>query len=144
MIREPAPGSIVNVGSTSSHGAQTELTAYAMSKGALAIMTKNLAFGLMRHGIRVNQVNPGWMDSESEHPTQTVYEGRPRLAGACRGRSADGRLVKPWEVANLDRVCLSDESGVLTANCIDVDQSVHGAGEPPIPGVADTSRLDFI
>ena len=41
------PGSIVNVGSTTGHGGQTKLSAYAMSKGALTIMTKNLAFGLM-------------------------------------------------------------------------------------------------
>ena len=139
MIRERTSGSIVNVGSTSSHGGQTKLTAYAMSKGALAIMTKNLAFGLMRHGIRVNQVNPGWMDTESEHRTQTVYDGSPEnwLELAEAGRPM-GRLVKPWEVANMIAFCLSDESGVLTGNCIDVDQSVHGAGEPPIPAVADT------
>ena len=83
-----------------------------MSKGALAIMTKNLAFGLMRHGIRVNQVNPGWMDTESEHRTQTVYDGSPEnwLELAEAGRPM-GRLVKPWEVANMIAFCLSDESG---------------------------------
>ena len=34
--------------------------------------------------------------------------------------------------------CLSDESGVLTGNLIDVDQIVYGAGDPPIPSEADT------
>jgi NAD(P)-dependent dehydrogenase (short-subunit alcohol dehydrogenase family) len=139
MIRERASGSIVNIGSTSGYGGQTKLTAYAMSKGALAIMTRNLAFGLMRHNIRVNQVNPGWMDTESEHRTQITYDGAPdnwlELAEAQRPM---GRLVKPWEVANLIAFCLSDESGLMTGNLIDVDQSVHGAGDPPVPAESDT------
>jgi NAD(P)-dependent dehydrogenase (short-subunit alcohol dehydrogenase family) len=139
MIREGVSGSIVNIGSTSGYGGQTKLTAYAMSKGALAIMTRNLAFGLMRHNIRVNQVNPGWMDTESEHHTQITYDGAPEnwleIAEAQRPM---GRLVKPWEVANAIAFCLSPESGLMTGNLIDVDQSVHGAGDPPVPSEADT------
>lgn len=139
MIETGAKGSIVNVGSTSQYGGQTKLTAYVMSKAALAVMTKNLAFGLMRHGIRVNQVSPGWMDTESEHVTQVTYDGSPEnwleLAEAQRPM---GRLVKPWEVANLITFCLSDASGLLTGNIIDVDQTVQGAGDPPMPSAADT------
>jgi NAD(P)-dependent dehydrogenase (short-subunit alcohol dehydrogenase family) len=139
MIREGVSGSIVNVGSTSGHGGQSKLTAYAMSKGALTIMTKNLAFGLMRHNIRVNQVNPGWMDTESEHRTQVEQDGAPEnwLALAEAERPI-GRLVKPWEVANAIAYCLSDESGVITGNCLDIDQSVQGAGDPPLPTLDDT------
>ncbi|MEY4605790.1 MAG: hypothetical protein RLY45_550 [Actinomycetota bacterium] len=139
MIEHGHGGSIVSVGSTSGHGGQTKLTAYCMSKGALTIMTKNLAFGLMRHGIRVNQVNPGWMDTESEHITQVEQDGAPEnwLALAEPQRPM-GRLVKPWEVANAIVFCLSDASGMLTGNCIDVDQSVQGAGDPPLPGIGDT------
>jgi NAD(P)-dependent dehydrogenase (short-subunit alcohol dehydrogenase family) len=139
MIDNGSRGSIVNVGSTSQYGGQTKLTSYVMSKAALAVMTKNLAFGLLRHGIRVNQVSPGWMDTESEHVTQITYDGAPEnwleLAEAQR---AMGRLVKPWEVANLIAFCLSDDSGLLTGNIIDVDQSVQGAGDAPMPSDADT------
>lgn len=141
MIEHGHGGSIVSVGSTSGHGGQSKLTAYSMSKGALTIMTKNLAFGLMRHGIRVNQVNPGWMDTESEHVTQVEQDGAPEnwLALAEPQRPL-GRLVKPWEVANAIVFCLSDASGMLTGNCIDIDQSVQGAGDPPLPGIGDTVR----
>ncbi len=139
MLREHVAGSIVNVGSTASHGGQAKLTAYAMSKGALSIMTKNLAFGLMRSNIRVNQINPGWMDTESEHRIQVEEDGAPEnwLALAEAERPA-GRLVKPWEVANAIAFCLSPDSGVMTGNCIDVDQSVSGAGEPPVPSRDDS------
>ena len=139
MIERGTGGSIVNVGSTTGHGGQPKLTAYAMSKGALTIMTKNLAFALMRHRIRVNQVNPGWMETESEHRTQVEQDGQPEnwLEAASAGRPL-GRLVQPWEVANTIAFCLSDASGVMTGNCIDVDQSVVGAGEPQVPTNADT------
>jgi NAD(P)-dependent dehydrogenase (short-subunit alcohol dehydrogenase family) len=139
MIEQGHGGSIVNVGSTTGHGGQTKLTAYAMSKGALTVMTKNLAFGLMRHGIRVNQVNPGWMETESEHRTQVEQDGAPEnwleLAAPTRPL---GRLVQPWEVANAIVYCLSPDAGLLTGNCIDLDQSVQGAGDPPMPGDDDT------
>lgn len=139
MIREGSAGSIVNVGSVEAHGGHTKLTAYAMSKGALTIMTKNLAFGLMRNRIRVNQVNPGWMDTESEHRTQVDLDGAPQdWLAIAEADSPMGRLVKPWEVANAIAFCLSDESGMMTGNCLDIDQSVHGSGDAPIPSVDDT------
>lgn len=138
MLRADVPGSIVNVGSTAGHGGATKLTAYSMSKGALAIMTKNLAFGLMQHGIRVNQVNPGWMDTESEHLVQVGEDGAPEnWLEIAEADSPQGRIVKPWEVANVIAFCLSDESGMMTGNCIDVDRSVLGAGDVMVPTVAD-------
>jgi NAD(P)-dependent dehydrogenase (short-subunit alcohol dehydrogenase family) len=139
MLDTGVQGSIVNVGSTSGYGGQTKLSAYAISKGALAVMTRNLAFGLMRHGIRVNQVNPGWMETASEHRTQIEQDGAPEnwleLAAPAR---PFGRLVQPWEVANAIAFCLSSASGLMTGNVIDVDQSVQGGGDPPVPGVDDT------
>lgn len=139
MVSRGEGGSIVNVGSTSGHGGQTKLGAYAISKGGLAIMTKNLAFGLMRHGIRVNQVNPGWMETESEHRTQVEQDGMPEnwLDLAAPERPL-GRLVQPWEVANAIAYCLSSSSGLMTGNIIDIDQSVQGAGDPPLPSGDDT------
>jgi len=139
MIADGTAGSIVNVGSTSGHGGQSKLGAYSISKGGLTVMTKNLAFGLMRHGIRVNQVNPGWMETESEHRIQMEEDGMPEnwleLAAPTRPL---GRLVQPWEVANAIAYCLSPSSGLMSGNAIDIDQSVQGAGDPPLPGADDT------
>jgi NAD(P)-dependent dehydrogenase (short-subunit alcohol dehydrogenase family) len=139
MIATGAKGSIVNIGSTSGHGGQTKLSAYSISKGALSIMTKNLAFGLMKNNIRVNQVNPGWMETESEHFTQVNHDGAPEnwLELAAPNRPL-GRLVQPGEVANAVVYCLSDDAGLMTGNCIDIDQSVQGAGDPPLPSAGDT------
>ena len=134
MIANSASGSIVNIGSTSSHGGQSKLGSYSISKGGLSIMTRNVAFALMRHGIRVNQVNPGWMETESEHYIQMEQDGMPEnwLELAAPSRPL-GRLVQPWEVANMIAYCLSSNSGLMTGNVIDIDQSVQGAGDPPQP-----------
>jgi NAD(P)-dependent dehydrogenase (short-subunit alcohol dehydrogenase family) len=142
MIETGSTGSIVNVGSTSGYGGQTKLSAYSISKGALGIMTKNLAYGLMRSNVRVNQVNPGWMDTESEHRTQVQGDGSPEnwLALAEPNRPM-GRLVKPWEAANAIVFCLSPESGLMTGNLIDIDQSVQGAGDPPLPSAEETPKF---
>ncbi len=92
----------------------------------------------MRHGIRVNQVNPGWMDTENEHWIQVNEDGAAEdwLVAAERNQPA-GRLVQPWEVANAIAFCLSDNAGLMTGNCIDIDQSVQGGGNPPVPQPGD-------
>ena len=139
MVEQGTGGSIVSVGSTSGYGGQPKLAAYSISKGALSVMTKNLAFALMQHNIRVNQVNPGWMETESEHRTQIEHDHAPEnwleLAAPTRPL---GRLVQPWEAANAIAYCLSPVSGLMTGNIIDIDQSVQGAGDPPLPGAGDT------
>ena len=90
------------------------ILAYSVSKGALADDDEaTLAFSLMRHGIRVNQINPGWMDTESEDIVQrTLPRCDRRMARAGGGRlSRIGRLIKPPEVAKVIAFYLSDDVG---------------------------------
>ena len=142
MTREGVPGSVVNVGSMSGYGGQPFIMSYCISKGGLNVMTKNAAFALMRHGIRVNQVNPGWMDTESEDAIQRKFHGATDgwLETAEAGQPM-GRLVKPDEVARTMAFCLSDDSGLLTGSIIDFDQAVHGAGDAPKPSAAETPSV---
>ena len=132
--RNNAPASVVNVGSTSGHGGQPFITAYCISKGALMTMTKNLAFQLMRHRIRVVTVNPGWMDTPGEDVTQRKHHGA--VDGWLEAAAATrpwGRLVSISELVNTMAFALSDEAGLMSGTIIDLDQSVQGAGDPPMP-----------
>src|SRR5207244_200497 len=70
MIERGIRGSIVNIISMSSHGGQPFLTPYAMSKGALVTLTKNVAQSVVGHRIRVNGLNLGWMDTPGEDAIQ--------------------------------------------------------------------------
>lgn len=141
MRREGVQGSVVNIGSVSGHGGQPFILSYCVSKGALATMTKNVAYSLMRHGIRVNQVNPGWMDTEAEDAVQRRFHGAADgwLAAAEAGQPM-GRLIKPPEVAEVVAFYLSPASGMLTGNITDYDQSVQGAGDAPKPTIEETPK----
>ena len=141
MRREGVAGSAVSIGSTSGHGGQPFIISYCISKGALETMTKNLAFSLMRHNIRVNQVNPGWMDTDAEDAVQRKFHGA--TDGWLERAEVDqptGRLIKPPEVAKVVAFYLSDESGMLTGNIVDYDQSVQGAGDAPKPSLEETPQ----
>src|SRR5688572_7036934 len=134
MRREGVEGSIVNIGSVSAYGSVPFLTPYATSKGALMTFTKNVAYAVMRHRIRINMLNIGWMDTPGENVIQRKYHdaGDDWLENAEKGMPF-GRLLKPEEVARAVAFLASEESGMMTGSIVDFDQSVQGAGPQPIP-----------
>ena len=134
MRREGVAGSIVNIGSVSAYGSVPFLTPYAVSKGALMTLTKNVAYAIMRHRIRVNTLNIGWMDTPGENIIQRKYHsgGQDWLA-AAEVAQPFGRLLKPAEVARAVAFLASDESGMMTGSIVDFDQSVIGGGPQPVP-----------
>lgn len=138
MIREKIEGAMINILSVASHGGQPFITAYCGSKGALATLTKNVAFSLLRNRIRVNGLNIGWMDSPAEERIQKLYHGAGDdwLERAEAG-TPFGRLLKPAEVARAIAYLASEESGMMTGSLIDFDQQVIGSAETaPWPGKA--------
>ncbi|HRJ69679.1 MAG TPA: SDR family oxidoreductase [Beijerinckiaceae bacterium] len=133
MKREKIAGSIINIQSMSANGGQAFLTPYSMSKGALATLTRNVAHALVRHRIRVNGLNIGWMDTPGEDAIMKKYHGAEDgwLEAAARTRPF-GRLIDPKEVARACAYLASDESGLMTGANIDFDQNVVGVGDPPL------------
>jgi NAD(P)-dependent dehydrogenase (short-subunit alcohol dehydrogenase family) len=134
MARESVAGSMVSIGSVTGYGGQEYLTAYAVSKGALHSLTRNLAWSLMRNRIRVNLLNLGWMDTPAEDIVQRRFHGAgDDWLTKAEAEQPTGRLIKTDEVARTLCFLLSDESGLMTGSVIDFDQSVLGAGFIPKP-----------
>ena len=133
MRRDKIAGSIVNIQSMSGHGGQPHITAYCASKGALAILTKNVAHSLVRYRIRVNGLNIGWMSTPGEDRIMKTYHGAKDgwLEEAVKSKPF-GRLIDPKEVARACVYLASDESGLMTGSNIDFDQNVVGVGDPPL------------
>jgi NAD(P)-dependent dehydrogenase (short-subunit alcohol dehydrogenase family) len=130
MRRENIKGAIVNILSMSGHGGQPFLSVYSMSKGALATLTRNTAFALLRDHIRVNGLNIGWMDTPGEHAIQMRYHtDDPDWLKKAEASQPFGRLLKPTEVARAVAYLASEESGMMTGSIIDFDQQVLGASE---------------
>jgi NAD(P)-dependent dehydrogenase (short-subunit alcohol dehydrogenase family) len=133
VMRDKAiEGTVVNILSMSSHGGQPFISAYCGSKGALATLTKNVAYSVMRHRIRVNGLNIGWMNSPGEDRIQREFHGADEgwLADAVRDQPF-GRLIEPAEVAGAVAFLSSPESGMMTGSIIDFDQSVVGCYDAP-------------
>ncbi len=133
MVREKIQGSIINIQSMSAHGGQPFLTAYSASKGALAILTRNVAHSLVKHRIRVNGLNIGWMHTPGEERVMREYHDAKDgwLDEAAKGRPF-GRLIDPYEVARACAYLASAESGLMTGSNIDFDQTIVGVGADPL------------
>jgi len=135
MLDQKIEGSIVNILSTSAHGGQSFLTVYSATKTMLGALTKNVAFSVLPHRIRVNGLNIGWMNTPGEHAIQKKAHDAPDdwLEKAAAGRPF-GRLLEPAEVARAVAFLCSAESGMMTGALVDFDQTVQGCwDEPPVP-----------
>ncbi len=134
MRRDGIEGTVVNVGSVASYGGQDFLYPYSASKAALQAITRNAAFSLMRHRIRVNLLQPGWMKTEGEDAIQRRFHGaEDGWLEEAEAEQPFGRLIDPDEVARSICFLASEESGLMTGTVIDFDQTVQGAGDAPKP-----------
>ena len=138
MIRNGVQGTVVNIGSTSERAGQPFIAPYCASKGALATLTRNSGFALMRNRIRVNQLDIGWMNSDHERKLQAEESGDPDFIDREAAKMPFGRLLEPAEVARAVLWMASDDSGMMTGSVIQFDQSVWGGydGQAPAPAVA--------
>ncbi|MFF6825397.1 oxidoreductase [Streptomyces longwoodensis] len=127
MVARGAPGTIVNIISSSAHGGQPFLAPYVAAKAGLAGLTRNAAHAHRWDRVRINGLNIGWTATEGEDATQRAFHGagddwRERAAAAL----PMGTLGRPDEIADFVVFLLSDRSGVVTGSVIDWDQNVLG------------------
>lgn len=117
-------GSVVNIGSVNAYCGEPDLLPYSISKGGLMTMTRNLGDALHReNGIRVNQVNPGWILTENEKrrkQDQGLPEDWPEQLDSKFAPS--GRIFHPAEIAAAVVYFLSQESGPVSGSVLDIEQ----------------------
>lgn len=134
MIREGIEGRIVNIGSMSEHAGQPFLAPYSASKGALATVTRNAAFALMRNRIHINQLAIGWMNSDHERKLILSETGDPDFIDRAAAGKPFGRILDPVEVARAVLWMASGDSGMMTGAIVNFDQSIWGAyDDAPVP-----------
>jgi NAD(P)-dependent dehydrogenase (short-subunit alcohol dehydrogenase family) len=120
-----APGSILNILSVNASGGTPELAIYAASKAALSLLTRNAAHAHRFDRIRINGINPGWVDTPAEREMQSVTLGLGDgwLAEASANQPI-GRLLLPEDVARLALFLLGDASFPMTGSLVDLEQYV--------------------
>ena len=79
-------GRIVNVASVAGLRAFGQIGAYAMSKAAVIHMTKAMALEWGRHGINVNALCPGYIDTEINHHQWATEAGQKLIQMLPRKR----------------------------------------------------------
>ena len=126
-------GSILNIGSVNAYCGEPNLLAYSISKGALMTMTRNLGDTLFReYGVRVNQINPGWVLTETEIKRKRE-QGLPEdwYKNLNDVIAPAGRILLPSEIAAAAIYWLSDESSSVSGQVVDIDQHPFLGRNPP-------------
>jgi NAD(P)-dependent dehydrogenase (short-subunit alcohol dehydrogenase family) len=122
-FRKQGRGVVVNIGSVNALAGEDALLAYSISKGGLATMTRNLANALAGQGIRINQLNLGWVAT----PNELALKQREGLAPGWETRvpavfAPIGRLMKPEEPAAHVAFWLSDDSAPANGCIYELEQ----------------------
>lgn len=126
-------GSVVNIGSVNAYCGEENLLPYSISKGALMTLTRNLGDTLHRQaGVRVNQINPGWVLTAAEYERKQAEGMPPDWPARLPAMFAPaGRLLKPEEVAATVVHFLSDAFGPVSGSVIDLEQHPFIGRNPP-------------
>ncbi len=126
-------GVVLNIGSVNAWSGEPNLLAYSVSKGALMTLTRNLGDTLHREeGVRVNQINPGWVLTETEAQrkkdhglAEDWYTKVPKVFAPA------GRILKPAEIAAAAIYWLAEESGPISGQVVDLEQHPFIGRNPP-------------
>jgi NAD(P)-dependent dehydrogenase (short-subunit alcohol dehydrogenase family) len=124
-MRKQKHGVIVNIGSGSTHQYSFGVAVYAISKYAIDLFTKQLAYQEGKNGIRCNCIAPG------PAPTNfgaVLREGMPppppeqyaKMREAMLAGFPLGRLGTPTDIANITVIMASDMTNYITGQVINV------------------------
>lgn len=114
---ERGKGAIVNIGSIAGrNGGGAGAGPYAVAKGGLMVFTKSLAKELAPHGIRVNCVSPGVIDT----PFHEVFSTPEMMTNFVKAIPL-GRVGTPVECANVIAFLASDAASYIVGETIEVN-----------------------
>ena len=117
MIERGRGGSVLNVSSISGLSPQPEGMLYSTTKAALNMMTRCWAREFGPHGVRVNAIAPGLIQTDFS----AYFWSDPARREHFVGRQALARLGQPADVAGLALFLASDEAAFITGQVFVVD-----------------------
>jgi 3-oxoacyl-[acyl-carrier protein] reductase len=117
VMRERGYGRVVNISSATFFLGYPEMTAYISSKGGIVGFTRALASEAGAHGITVNAITPGLIETEGsaeEDPTGELFE-------EIVGGQAIKRRGQPEDIAECVAYLASPAAGFITGQTVNVD-----------------------
>jgi len=110
-------GSIINVVSVNAMRPNVNSGVYAICKAGVLLMTKALAKEWGPHGIRVNAVAPGVVETDMSMPLR----GNPERLRQHLARIPLGRIIQPHELVGAAVLLASDAGSSITGQVVAVD-----------------------
>jgi D-sorbitol dehydrogenase (acceptor) len=126
MVERGKGGVIINMASQAGRRGEALVSMYCATKAAVISLTQSCALGLIEHGIRVNGIAPGVVDTPMWDEVDALfarYENRPpgekkRLVGEA---VPYGRMGRPEDHAGAAVFLASDDSDYVVAQTLNVD-----------------------
>ncbi len=112
-------GRIVNISSVNAIKGQFGQTNYSAAKAGMAGFSKALAQEVVRKGVTVNTISPGYVE------TDMVRAIRPEIRSQIIATIPMGRLARPEEIAAVVAFLASEEAGYITGANISVNGGMH-------------------
>jgi NAD(P)-dependent dehydrogenase (short-subunit alcohol dehydrogenase family) len=116
MVSAGKGGTIVNIASVLGLRQGGQVAAYATSKAALVQLTKQMALEWARHGIRVNALAPGYIETDINRDFFTTEAGKAMVR-----RIPQRRLGQPQDLDGALMLLLSDAAAYITGAVLAVD-----------------------
>jgi glucose 1-dehydrogenase len=117
LLEAKRPGRIINISSVHEDMAFPHFSTYCAAKGAMRMLTRNLAVELGPLGITINNIAPGAIATPIN---ASLLEDKPKLDALLRNIPL-GRMGKPEEVAGLAAFLASDEAAYVTGSTYTID-----------------------
>lgn len=117
---EGGGGSVVNFSSVAAHHLTASSALYGATKGAVLSLTRGMAVSLAPHGVRVNAVSPGPVET----PMNAHRREDPEYVKAMIDRVPLGRQGRPEEVADAVSFLVGEGSSWMTGTVLEVDGGI--------------------
>ena len=127
VMRDQQSGNIINISSTAAHEEYPWVT-YKASKAAAKAMTEQVALQNAPHGIRVNCIQPGLMNTPmAVDARMDAWNMTREEVVAMRDAKVPlgGKMGTAWDVANAALFLVSDEARFITGVTLMVDGGAH-------------------
>jgi meso-butanediol dehydrogenase/(S,S)-butanediol dehydrogenase/diacetyl reductase len=130
IMQAQGGGAVVNVASVSGLAGDRGLGAYNAAKAGVVNLTRTAALELAKHGIRVNAVCPGLIDTPA---LQRVFRRFPERQTSTAAAIPLGRFGRAEEVARAICFLAASESSYITGTTLVVDGGLTaGSGIPTL------------
>lgn len=138
--------SIINTSSVAAVGPGYSPTAYAVAKAGVLHLTKCAATDLAKHGIRVNAVQPGFINTNIftaslEVPDELVTQAKAFIKQMSSNAQPVARSGMPDDIANAVAFLASEDASFMTGASLIVDGGItvgpRHSWDPEAPGMFD-------